>query len=254
MPYKNPPVVEAWIAFDFEPHADKTEWDYLRSRDFLKEHAPDLSKRQIEVQNVVELEKSDTDELPTVKAEHRTVNLIRAFDSEFRRLLQLGNDRMAFNLLEQGSDYPGFGKLLDDAMGFLEKYRTYFSPRGLKSATIHYVDIVAIPVENLTIDLEDYFRIIRDLPESPFGLVNSFASLFTTICPLDKEPMHIEIQRLPTEVQEHTIQVRLDWEKSCRNLELNDSVQIRAALTDSNAFMVKCFKQSITPKTEALFD
>ncbi len=253
MPYKNPPVVEAWIAFDFEPHANKTGWDFEPAREFLRLHAPALTQRRLHVQNVVELEKNESDELPKVKSERREVQLVRAFDSDLKRLLQVGNDRMAYNLLERGADFPGFDVLLDEAMGYLEKYRTYFSPPRLQRVTIHYVDIVNIPVEGSSFNLEDYFLIIRDIPENPFGLVTNFASFFTTICPLDDEPVKIEIQRLPTAADQRTVQVLLEWEKSCRNLDCNDPAEIKSALTESNAFMVKCFKASITSKTEALF-
>lgn len=47
-----------------------------------------------------------------------------------------------------------------------------FQPAKIIAAVLHEVDIVEIPLPpDGQIQLDDYFSLIKDLPETPFGLI-----------------------------------------------------------------------------------
>ena len=54
-----------------------------------------------------------------------------------------------------------------------------FQPAKIIAAVLHEVDIVEIPLTpNGQIQLDEYFSLIKDLPETPFGLIQAFASQY----------------------------------------------------------------------------
>ncbi len=54
--YDNPPMVEAWIAFDFEPRADKVSWGKGQIDAFAKAHANEFARIEMMVREEVRIE------------------------------------------------------------------------------------------------------------------------------------------------------------------------------------------------------
>lgn len=173
-------------------------------------------------------------------------------DAEATRVLQIADDRLAYNVLEGGPAYPGFDKLLGESLDYLDTYRGFFEPAGIRQATIHYVDIIVIPVAT-TIEIDEYFNVVRDLPEDPFGFVAGFTTAVVTKCPLDDEPLQISLAMIPP-AEQNTIRFRMEWEKRCGKVDFSGNDTIRDGLSVSHEFMVNCFERSITPKTRSLFE
>ncbi len=251
--YENPPLVEAWIAFDFEPNPEKLSWDKSQIESFVKVHADEFTRIEMMVRDEVRIEQTSKKELPRITDRKEIIDVVRMFNAAGTRIKQVGEDRIAYNLLRTSKeDYPGFGKLLDEALEYLEQYREFFQPQSVRLATIHYVDLIEIPLGKVPTILTDYFAYIPDIPEEQFGLTVGYALGFVTKCPLDGAPLSTHIAIVPSP-DPTTLRVRLNWEKPCPAVNFHDEREIRSGLKHSKEFVVNCFERLITDKTRSLF-
>lgn len=251
--YDNPPLVEAWIAFDFEPRADKVSWDKSQIEAFIKSHSNEIARVEMMVSEKVRIEPANKKELPKITAREQVIDVVRMFNEAETRIKQLGEDRIAYNLLRStNQDYPGFSQLLDEALNYLHQYREFFQPQGIRLATLHYVDVIEIPLGDKPTVLTDYFNFIPDIPEEKFGLTIGYVLGFVTKCPLDQAPLTTQLAIVPSP-NPGTLRVRLDWEKPCPGLNYQDDSELRAGLNQSKTFMVDCFEWLITNGTRRLF-
>ena len=251
--YGKPPIVEAWLAFDFEPKPDKTAWDMHRAQEFAHLQKDKFPHIEGVFRQEFDVEEPQEGELPRIVRQRHILDVVRMRDEASKRVLQLADDRMAYNVLEAGNDYPGFATLLTESLEYVGKYSDVFQPAGIRQATIHYTDIIAIPIGGATIQIEDYFSIARDLPEEHFGLTVGFSTVFATRCPLDGETLRISLAMVSPGAQ-NTLRFRMDWEKNCGKVDFSSEQTIRSGLTESHDFMVNCFENSMTPKTRNLFE
>lgn len=248
--FKQPPIVEAWIAFDFDPKPDKVAWDMARAQEFTQQQKEKFPKVEVIIRQEYKIEESKGS-LPKVVSQERVPEVVRMRDAESTRVLQIADDRLAYNVLEGGSAYPGFEVLLSETLDYLDAYRVFFEPAGIREATIHYIDIIQIP--SPTIEIDQYFNVVRDLPVDPFGYVAGFTTAFVTKCPLDDEPLQVSLSMIPP-AESGTIRFRMEWEKRCGKVDFSSNEAIQDGLSASHEFMVNCFEESITSKTRALFE
>ncbi len=252
--YNNPPVVETWIAFDFEPQADKVVWDKTQINAFAKARSADFTRMDVLVKEEFNLERTSAKELPKITNRRHIIDVARMFNEDDTRIRQLGEDRIAYNLLRKAGDkYPGFDVLLDEATEFLNQYLEYFKPAGIRLATIHYVDIIDITIGETPVVLTDYFEFIPDIPKETFGFTVDYQLAFATKCPLDDAPLKTSLALVPPPDLK-TLRLRLDWEKPCPGIDFQSEGNMKDGLRQSKQFMVECFEKIITDKTRELFN
>lgn len=113
--YENPPLIEAWIAFDFEPNPDKVSWDKSQIESFTKAHANDFARIEMMVRDEVRIEQTSKKDLPRITDRKEIIDVVRMFNEAGTRIKQVGEDRIAYNLLRTAQEeYPGFGQLVHD--------------------------------------------------------------------------------------------------------------------------------------------
>ena len=116
------------------------------------------------------------------------------------------------------------------------------------------MDIVKIPLEGQPIELDDYFKLVRELPQNPFGLIQGYSTAYVTVSPHDGEPLQITLQLLPSPPESGMLTFRIDWHKRCGKIDFSDRELIRSGLRESHEFVVNCFKASFEQKTLDLFE
>ncbi len=251
--YDNPPLIEAWIAFDFEPSSDKVSWDKNQIESFIKAQANEFARIETIVRDEVRIEQTSNKELPRITDRKAIIDVVRMFNDAGTRIKQVGEDRIAYNLLRTANEeYPGFGQLLEEALEYLRQYREHFQPQSVRLATIHYVDLIEIPLSEVPTILTDYFAYVPDIPEDQFGITIGYALGFVTKCPLDGAPLSTHLSIMPSS-DPNTLRVRLDWEKPCPAVNFDVDGEIRSGLQQSKEFVVNCFERFITDKTRSLF-
>lgn len=251
--YNKPPLVAAWIAFGFDPHPDKTEWNLEQVEDLFRAYANEFPKIQSIGREELRIQESTDGSLPRVIEKRETVDLVRMSNEDGTRVRHLGDDRIAFNLLSAKADYLGFAPLLDGGVEFMNDYREFFQPIRVRDAGIHHTDIIEIPMDDGMVHIPDYFETIPDVPIEPFGFTIGFSYSFATKCPLDDLPLSIKLNVIPPS-SPNILRIQVDWEKKCAGFEFADVDSARVALSDNHEYMVKCFEAFVSKKTKALFE
>ncbi len=253
--FKKPPVVEVWIAFDFDPNENKREWDLELVQQYVQQYASDLPKLEAMHEKKIEFRETSPTELPKVVRHTVALKQVRISDNAQSRFLQVADDHIAYHVLKSTAGYPGYSTVRDETAGKLRDYIELFQPARVRSAAIHYVDIVDIPrPPDGKIDMADYFIGSADLPENPFGAIANLSIQFLVQCPVDEGPLFLQLQSLPAPPESNVIRFRLDWHKHAVNVNTLDLTQVFARLNVAHDYMRQCFCASLTPRTLALFE
>lgn len=250
--YENPPLVQVWLAFEFDPSPDKKEWDLNLAEQFAKASGKDYPKIEALFSEELKVESSTDGTLPRIVDRRETIDLVRMTSEDGTRIRHLGDDRIAFNLLSKETGYLGFEPLLDSGVEYLDSYVSQFQPARVRSASIHHTDLIEIPVENGTLHIPDYFKSIPDVPTEPFGFTVGFSYSFGTKCPADDQVLAVRLNMIPPSTPD-TLRIQVDWDKKCRGFEFADIENAKADLTASHEYMVECFEAFITDETRKLF-
>jgi len=250
--YRRPPIVEAWIGIDFAPKPSKTSWHTDQGR-FRTEVRDEFPLAQFFFSSELQVEESKDGSMPTITNHQKKLDLIRFRTKDGKRVLQLGDDRMAVNTLEGGADYAGFGSLLAETLRHMNTYRRIYEPVSVRKVTTHLTDIIDIPLDDAPADIEDYFTIARNLPEDPFGMTAGVLIQYQTEAPHDQQPMNVGLARVPSG-SPHMFRFRMDWEKSSTIDGEFDETSLETTLITDNDFLVTCFESSLTTRTLSLFE
>ena len=250
-----PPIIEGWIAFDFKPKPDKVQWDGLLASelaDSLKDRFP---KKEYVWQGEFQVVRPAEGQLPVPQSFQHKLVTVRIRNEQDTRVIQISDDRIVMHQLKGEDGWPGFASLLDEALELANQYASMFQPAGIRLATLHDVDIVAIPVpDEASVEMDQYFTIVKELPQNPFGLIQGFMNAYVTVSPPDGEPLQIVVQLVPTPPDSRVLRFRLDWEKRCGTIEFSSTDSIRDELLASHEFMVQCFRRAFTPEGLRLFE
>lgn len=251
--FKKPPIIEAWLLFEFPAPPNKTTWGLEQADKLASKLRDQFPHGELFYRQEFEVEELGQNRPLKVSKNEPTLEKIKLTNGAKSRVVQIADQKLAFNVLTGGSDYPGFAALVDEALEFVDLFEQTYGCGPPNGAVLHYKDIVRVSVSPThSIDLEDYFNIIRDLPVDPFGNTFALACLFQSICPSDGLPLKIDVKLLPNANNEFRFE--LNWEKACASGDFSDRKVLRSRLSETSEFMVECFEKSITQKTRELFE
>lgn len=216
----------------------------------VKEHYPEAKYHYT---SQIAVADGEGDRMPTITEHTNKLDLVRMWSEDRKRILQLADDRLAVNTLRAGSEYEGFGKLRSEAFDRLTNYVEVYEPVSIETITIHLTDIIEVPFTDPAPEIEQLFKIARNLSTDPFGDTSDLMIQYSTTSPHDGQPLQIQLGRVPSG-QPGTLRFRMDWEKSSRvDCRPDDRSRLDDALTTDYQFLVKCFESSLTEPTLALF-
>jgi uncharacterized protein (TIGR04255 family) len=253
--FKKPPVVEVWVSFDFDPNENKREWDLNLVKKYVEHYKTKLPKIEVMQEKQIQFKETSPTDLPQVVSQEVRPILFRLSNEIRSRVVQLGDDHLSSHVLKIGDDYPGYQKVRDETQQRLEEYINIFQPSRVRNATLHYLDIIDIPLpENSKINLVDYFKTSIDLPEEPFGLTNTFSIQFQVACPNDKGPLLLQLMRIPAPLESNVFRFRMEWHKLSLDINTLDWPQVFSRLEVAHNYMTECFLASFTRHTLDMFE
>ena len=253
--FRKPPVVEVWISVEFEPNANKRKWDLELVQQYVALYKTELAKLEIIQEHEIQIREISPEQLPKVVGRNNRVRLVRVSNDDQTRVLQIGDDQLAFHVLRIGLDYPDYRTTREGLERKLEDYVRVFQPTLIRNATLNYLDIVDIPrSEPGAIDLRDYFVSAIDLPVEPFGLMTDFGHRFQADCPDDPGPLLLDMQGMPFSKESNAFQVRMEWHKQCSEVNTLNFDQVWSRMDIAHEYMRRCFNASFTPRTLQLFE
>lgn len=246
--FEKPPVVEAWIEFDFDLSEENIPWTEENAVTFIKENFADYTPKRSEFFARIQVNsKGDPDFSKTDK----TFNRIKAFSNDEQYCIQAGRNILIFNQINKGN-WPGYDNMRDKAFEVLESYSDYRSIKKLLSACLHYRDVISIPSKSGKIELEDYFKIYPNLNNS-FGDLSSLKlelflphsctdglTLFTLLSILGNDDKNFKFQ-MDWHIKPSDDSIIINYEKT------------REWLNKVHSDLRKRFEETFTDKAKKLF-
>ncbi len=193
-----PPIVESSIGYDFEPNAEKVSWDGKLANELADSLGGEFPKKEFRYRSEVQIVQGSPGQVPIPTSFEHRLEEVRIQNESATRILQITDDRIFYHQLKDQQSWPGFEPLLERSLDIVDLYMASFRPARIKMAILHDVDIVKIPLAGKAIELDEYFKLVRELPQEPFGLIQGYATGYVTVSPHDGEPLQISLQLLPT--------------------------------------------------------
>jgi uncharacterized protein (TIGR04255 family) len=253
--FKKPPVVESWISFDFDPNENKREWDMKLVGQFAEHYKSSLPKIEAVHERQIQVQETSPTALPTVVSQQVRLQFVRLSNEARSRVLQLGDDHLSCHALKTDEGYPGYEVIRSETQQKLEDYVRVFQPSRVRTATLHYLDIVDVPCpEGGKIDLADFFIASTDLPEKPFGGIAALSFHFKVACPVDEGPLQLRMASIPAPPANRVFRFCMEWHKESSNINTLDFSQVWSRLDVAHAYLTDCFRASLTQRTLDLFE
>lgn len=250
---KNPPLVEVGVSFDFEPNARKSGWDLEILQKLINHYKDSLPNVEAQHDTNIEFQETSPTELPKVVKRETKLMRARAMSEGGDRVFEIRDDAFTNYFVKLKNSYPGYDSVRDETIEKLRTYIRFFGPANVKSAAIHYVDIVEIPrPEGGTIEMDDYFQGSADLPLTPFGTIGAMAVHFMINPPTNDGPLFYRLQSIPS-TSDQPIRMRMDWRKQCLAINSLDIEEICSRLDRAHEYVSECFQKSLTERTLDLF-
>ena len=138
--FENPPVIEAWIEFDFDLSEENIPWNEEIAINFIKEHFPDFKPKRSEFFARILVNSKG---VPDFSRTDKSFNKIKAFSNDEQYCIQAGRNVLIFNQINKGV-WPGYDNMRNEAFKVLSSYSDYRSFEKLLSASLHYRDVIEI--------------------------------------------------------------------------------------------------------------
>lgn len=171
---KKPPVIEAWIGFQFQYGEEPPLWNENRAETLIKECFGDTFKKK-DFGVTAKVEFGTSGGRPVLSEPELIFERIRAVTEKEDRFIQAGRSWLVYNLLRKGRDWPGFPTLREEALETYDKYIKFLRPDTLQLVSLHYRDLILIPTNEMDrIKIEDYFTVCPGVPDETFGVIGRF--------------------------------------------------------------------------------
>ena len=257
MKLRNPPIVEAWIEFHLEASAQETTWKGQAIDEFFALLIPEFSSRENIFFQRLTIEKQTPAGLPVEGKIEGKLNRVRAFDSERRRCVQVGENVLVFNAIRHDSDYMGFTRMCGEAMRRLDQYSRIFRPQFVRAAALHYMDVVKLPFNQAEpLKLEEHFTLGVQLPQQPQLPLNRLRLEVSIPIGADSsqgDQLALAFGTEPPEAGTNEYRFRLDWHATCAKVDTLDEEVLKRRLQAVHGFTVDFFRRCFTKKTWSLF-
>ena len=161
--YTEPPVVEAWIEFDFDlSEEENIPWTEEVATNFFQENLQDFSAKHFQYYARIEANSKGEPDLSKID---KQFSRVKAFSKDEQYCIQAGRNFLVFNQINIGN-WLGYPNMRDKAFETLDIYSKYRGIDKLLGSCLHYRDQIDIPSKGKKIELEDYFKIYPHLDDS----------------------------------------------------------------------------------------
>lgn len=245
--YLNPPVIE--IAADFQmPRSSGQEWDWDQTVSFLEKTIESGEP----IESLQEMKVRRERGRPSKTSKRKTSDLqltentlrMRRYALGRAHCVQIAPDRLIVNCVRSEQQTPTYTVLEPLLLKYLTAYQEFFTPDGIESLSLSYVDDVALPITP-KVDLTQYFNIRVDFPEV-FGSAQSFNIRGEWA----DGPLKVRLEL--KDVKPFTF--RLDWQATKSLPGASPIPDALAALAECRRVLRERFEASLTDQTRQLFN
>lgn len=235
------------------PNEQNRPWNLRAASDFLARFAVSLPHQDAFFQDQYEIQDISPTQLPNIVSRETKLDKVRVRNEDGTHWLQLADDRIVYNRTRGEGVYLGFSSLRDEALGKLSEYVDFFRPSRLRSAELHYVDLIEIPIPpEGNLDLEEYFNLCVKIPND-FGPTWHFSTRLFLRPPIDGDILEVRFQSEPPAPGASAYRFRIDWHMVCSGITVFDRGVVEKRLDQAHDCLTAYFKASVTERTWVLF-
>jgi uncharacterized protein (TIGR04255 family) len=226
--YKNPPLVEVFSEFFFQPDPEK-ELDSLLLAKFwrgpIKERFPQA-----------------------VQPAGPPMRRDRFRSEDGKTLLQVGENLLVVNQLPP---YYGWGRYEPVVVECFRHYARQWKPVGVDHAGVHYIDKIDIPRPELS--LEEYFNLFLVLPEFPAKPATNIAASYE-VEGAQKGDVVVTTLRQHPSADPDGATFTIQWDYVTTGGLPADTQAVQSWLGKAHDFLSELFLSTLTDECRKLFD
>jgi uncharacterized protein (TIGR04255 family) len=256
--FANPPIIEAWIEFRFSYSEEAPYWDETRAEAFISHYF----EGKFTVNSYFgrsEIAVDASQGRPDFSKPKLIFERIRAASAAQDRYVQAGRDTLIYNMVRKQQDWPQYGSLRSEALDAYGKYVEFLRPSSLQAVSLHYRDLVVIPLsQNKKVKLDDYFTILPNVPEDVYGDISGFmiALDMPEVCKSGLTRLIIQSEPSPPSPNpsQSGARFRMDWQVNPYNpIQSLDKAIVTKWLDEAHEELFKAFLATFTKKGLRLF-
>lgn len=247
--FTKPPVVEAWIEFDFDlSEEDNIPWTEEIATKFIEDNFPEFSAKQFQYYARIDVDsKGAPDFSKTDKFFHR----VKAFSEDGQYCIQAGRNVLILNQTNI-EKWPGYNAMRDKAFNVLDAYSKYRGIDKLLRSCLHYRDKFNIPSDGNKIELNEYFKVYPQLND-PLGDFSQLKLELTLPDLCDRGLTSFALFSLP-DSDEKTFKFQMDWHIIPKKETIMNFDETKIWLDNVHSDLIENFeKHTFTEKTIDLF-
>ncbi len=249
-----PPILEAYIRFDFTFPETAKPLDFPQAREFLELFKDKVKPKDFRVTDDVKIDWNKAGK-PEGARIQRAFDTARGASADESRWIQMGQRFVATNILRQSNhpDYPGFDVLKQSALECFDAYVTLFSPIDVSIVTLHYVDVIEIP-KITGLKLSEYMKLLPQVPDQGFGSISQFMIALTLPSNDKADVYNVIIGREPDDPARKLMRLRIEWDAQSQNVKSLSKVELIDRLDRIHAETLRLFRSCFTDAGWNLFE
>lgn len=171
---KNAPIVEAVIDIDCDlPVGSSLEALEMRAKELFQDRYP---KSQTLFMQAFQVELNAIG--PTGQSTQKSVQAFQFLSEDGAQLVQVRSGGFSFNRLQP---YTSFDDYLPEIQRTWKLYQALAAPVLVRKLQLRYINRIYLPVENKTVNLDDYFTVGPRLPDGKnltlVGFLNQYVAI-----------------------------------------------------------------------------
>lgn len=245
--YKNPPLVEVFTEFFFQP-AEGVEWDSFLVPKYFKAIARDFPNRKrmssvgIQVRMAGDGTSPEFQQIGPPTPRHR-------FTSENEKtLVQLGDNLLVVNQLPP---YYGWEKYAPTVVECFGVYARLWKPQRAVRAGVHYIDKIDLP--EVETGLERYFNLLPVLPEFPPEPATNLTMSYEVPGANTGDILVVTMKQQPS-ANPDGMTFLFQWDYVATGGLPNDRSAVQTWLDQAHDYLSRLFLNTFTHECRKLFD
>ena len=245
--YKNPPLVEVFTEFFFQPE-EGTEWDSFIMPTYYRKIAKDFPTRKrmptvgIEVRMAGGGSSTEFQPLSPPTPRHRFIS------EDEKTLVQLGENQLVVNQLPP---YYGWEKYEPTVVDCFSLYLKLWKPARVLRAAVHYLDKIDLP--EAEVGLEKYFNLLPVLPEYPEQPATNLTLSYEIPGAIGGDVLIVTMKQRPS-ADPNGLSFLFQWDYVATSGLICEITAVREWLKEAHDFLSGIFLSTFTDECRKLFD
>jgi uncharacterized protein (TIGR04255 family) len=250
MGYRNPPVIEVGMFFDFYPSDETPQWDEKSAKIFFQHK--DIEKEFFNIEEFYQqqfrVEPDFQNKTALATASTSFLREVLARDESSSKILSVNENRLIYRIGRKNNEFPRYGTATQSIFGILSVYKEVWKPERIKNVSLSYVDVIKIPEQQA--ELGEYFLLGVSFPNE-LGISGFMEG--RVVFSDENKYKDVTFRQIPTKNKE--IAFQFFWTARCQlDVTAQSEDAIKNAMEELHRKLKESFELSFTDKCKSLFN